>query len=49
MNLKCYIKRLLARIAETKEDKILVSLASVDEGIIVGKEKKDFLKYLNSL
>jgi hypothetical protein len=49
MNLKRYIERILKRVAEAKEDEYLVSLASVDEGIIEGKEKEDFLKYLNSL
>ena len=48
-NLKCYIERILKRIAEAKEDEMLISLASVDEGIVKGKEKDDFLKYLNSL
>ena len=49
MNLKQYIENLLTRIAEAKEDEILISLASVDEGIVTGKEKEDFLKYLKSL
>ena len=49
MNLKRYIEKILKRVAEAKEDELLVSLASVDEGIIEGKEKEDFLKYLNSL
>ena len=49
MNLKRYIERILKRVAEAKEDEFLVSLASVDEGIVEGKEKEDFLKYLNSL
>ena len=49
MNLKRYIERVLKRVAEAKEDEFLVSLASIDEGIIEGKEKEDFLKYLNSL
>ena len=49
MNLKRYIERVLKRVAEAKEDDFLISLASVDEGIIEGKEKEDFLKYLNSL
>jgi hypothetical protein len=49
MNLKRYIESILKRIAESKEDEILVSLASVDEGIVSEKEKDDFLKYLNSL
>lgn len=49
MNLKQYIENVLVRLAEAKEDDILISLASVDEGIITGKEKNDFLKYLKSL
>jgi len=49
MNLKRYIERLLTRVAEAKENEILASLASVDEGIVKGKEKEDLLKYLNSL
>jgi len=49
MNLKQYIESVLKRIAQAKEDEILISLASADEGIITGKEKEDFLKYLKSL
>ena len=49
MNLKQYIENILEKIARAKEDEILISLASVDEGIITGKEKDDFLKYLKSL
>ena len=47
MNLKRYIERILTRIAEVKEDEILISLASVDEGIIEGKEKEDFLRWFS--
>lgn len=49
MNLKQYIEDVLRRIAEAKEDEILISLASVDEGIITGQEKQNFINYINSL
>ena len=49
ISLKRYIEHVLEQIAEAEEDEILIALSQDTEGILQGKEKADFVKYLHSL
>ncbi len=49
VSLKSYIETELERIAEEEEEEILHELSSKPEGIATGREKQEFVSYLNSL
>ncbi len=49
VSLKKYIENILAHVAESEEDEILIKLSQDTEGTIKGKEKTDFFNYLHSL